>query len=279
MKLLYTSDLHGSKRHYEMLLNFLCYRPCDVLVLGGDMTPDGSWQNPYPHVSEFIRQDYRWFLEQAHLSCNGLSILAVFGNHDWNFAIDEMAALEKQDLVVMLSHDHLVTRGGMNFLGLSYSPPSPHTIKDFERRDTRDSDLTDFDGGVWSLESGCLEAAPAREFFAAHESIEEMLSQAPQAQRDLVFVSHPPPAQTSLDPLPEFGHVGSVAVRRFIETTQPVLSLHGHIHEAPRESGHYTERLGRCLCVNAGQERQRLCAFWWDSEKPDALEHSLRYTP
>jgi len=43
--------------------------------------------------------------------------------------------------------------------------------------------------------------------------------------------------------------VGSTAVRHFIERVQPMLSLHGHIHESP---GYI--RIGRTLCINAGSE-------------------------
>lgn len=41
--------------------------------------------------------------------------------------------------------------------------------------------------------------------------------------------------------------VGSKAVRDAIMKYQPVLSLHGHIHE-----GKGTARLGKTLCINAG---------------------------
>ena len=42
---------------------------------------------------------------------------------------------------------------------------------------------------------------------------------------------------------------GSTAVRRVIEEFQPVLTIHGHVHESP---GHV--RVGSTLCVNAGSE-------------------------
>ena len=42
---------------------------------------------------------------------------------------------------------------------------------------------------------------------------------------------------------------GSPAVKAFIEKVQPMLSLHGHIHESP---GHV--RNGRTLMINAGSE-------------------------
>jgi Icc-related predicted phosphoesterase len=76
---------------------------------------------------------------------------------------------------------------------------------------------------------------------------------------------HAPPYNTTLDLAPKldkelrpkrnlFGqpvmeHVGSRAVRRALQEFQPLLSLHGHIHESP---GSY--RLGRTLCLNPGSE-------------------------
>jgi Icc-related predicted phosphoesterase len=43
--------------------------------------------------------------------------------------------------------------------------------------------------------------------------------------------------------------VGSEAVRRVIERHQPMLSLHGHIHESRGAI-----KIGRTLCVNPGSE-------------------------
>ena len=43
------------------------------------------------------------------------------------------------------------------------------------------------------------------------------------------------------------GPVGSRAVREAIEKTQPLLGLHGHVHESPG-----AQKLGRTLCVNPG---------------------------
>ena len=47
------------------------------------------------------------------------------------------------------------------------------------------------------------------------------------------------------------GSVGSTAVREAIERDQPLLGLHGHVHECAA-----VQRLGSTLCVNAGSEYQ-----------------------
>jgi Icc-related predicted phosphoesterase len=39
--------------------------------------------------------------------------------------------------------------------------------------------------------------------------------------------------------------VGSTAIREFIERHQPLLALHGHVHESRA-----AERIGRTLCLN-----------------------------
>lgn len=82
-----------------------------------------------------------------------------------------------------------------------------------------------------------------------------------------VFNFHDPPINSTLDtcpmldwttdpptPIVKAGQLvmhgaGSTSVRRAIETHQPMLGLHGHIHEASA-----AVRLGRTLCVNPGSE-------------------------
>ncbi len=79
-----------------------------------------------------------------------------------------------------------------------------------------------------------------------------------------IAMLHVPPYNSGLDTCPDLdknlkiitqgGQVvmksaGSPAVRAFIEKVQPMLSLHGHIHESP---GHF--RNGRTLMINAGSE-------------------------
>jgi Icc-related predicted phosphoesterase len=79
-----------------------------------------------------------------------------------------------------------------------------------------------------------------------------------------IFNIHVPPINSGLDvtaklnsdlkPVTLSGHVemiaaGSTAVREAIEKYEPILGLHGHIHESP---GFY--KLGRTLCLNPGSE-------------------------
>jgi len=64
---------------------------------------------------------------------------------------------------------------------------------------------------------------------------------------NFILVSHAPPVKTSTDRLVNGKHVGSAAVRAFIEEKQPLLCLTGHIHESRAQ-----DYLGRTLVLNPG---------------------------
>ena len=98
------------------------------------------------------------------------------------------------------------------------------------------------------------------------EIIEEMCSQVKDFQR-CIFNFHVPPVDSTLDlcpkldwstdpptPIVSAGQIvmagaGSAAVRKAIEKYQPMLGLHGHIHEAQG-----MVKIGRTTCINPGSE-------------------------
>jgi len=65
--------------------------------------------------------------------------------------------------------------------------------------------------------------------------------------KDMIFVSHRPAGGTVVDEVSIDRHVGSMAIRDFIEKHQPVLAISGHIHEAI-----CVGKLGRTTLVNPG---------------------------
>jgi uncharacterized protein len=95
-----------------------------------------------------------------------------------------------------------------------------------------------------------------------HDRIEAMATQLPDARR-AVFNLHVPPYASGLDlcprldtstqpPRPLVGEqapAGSSAVRDALTRFQPLLSLHGRIHESPG-----VRALGRTTAVNPGSE-------------------------
>ena len=72
----------------------------------------------------------------------------------------------------------------------------------------------------------------------------------------LILVSHQPPFNTLNDRIGLQQHVGSEAVRRFIEQYQPLLCFCGHIHE-----GVGIDEIGRTKTINPGPVAQGLYAY------------------
>lgn len=78
------------------------------------------------------------------------------------------------------------------------------------------------------------------------EWLEELARRA-APYREMVLVAHNPPYNTVCDRTDGGLHVGSTAIRDFIEEYQPAACLCGHIHESAG-----IQRVGRTLVVNPG---------------------------
>lgn len=66
---------------------------------------------------------------------------------------------------------------------------------------------------------------------------------------------HTPPHNTCLDTLASGSHVGSVALHKQIMRSQPLITLHGHIHETVDiNEGKFMEQLGTSYCYAAGNK-------------------------
>jgi hypothetical protein len=62
-----------------------------------------------------------------------------------------------------------------------------------------------------------------------------------------IFIPHAPPQKTSIDRIDSGHHVGSSAVRSFIDKKKPTLAVCGHIHESRG-----MDTLGPTTIVNCG---------------------------
>ncbi len=131
-----------------------------------------------------------------------------------------------------------------------------------------DGKLVDLPGGLQMIAYGWSNNTPwdtPREVTEdeLYERLDGLASQVADPRR-AVFMIHVPPHDSGLDTAPILdenlrptvsagdvlrGPVGSTAVRRLIETYQPLLAVHGHIHESGGE-----RRIGQTLCINPGSE-------------------------
>ena len=100
-----------------------------------------------------------------------------------------------------------------------------------------------------------------------------------------IFLLHAPPHDTALDHaalegkvvdhVPLDVHVGSIAIRRFIEARQPLLTLHGHVHESARITGQWRERLGRTWMFSAAHDGPELALVSFDPERLETARREL----
>ena len=68
-----------------------------------------------------------------------------------------------------------------------------------------------------------------------------------------IFVFHDPPFGIGLDNCKDGDKIGSKAILRYILSKKPYITLHGHVHEAPIESGIWNKKVGDTICMNCGQ--------------------------
>ena len=131
-----------------------------------------------------------------------------------------------------------------------------------------DGKVVDLPGGLQLLAYGWSNHTPwdtPREVTEDElfERLDELAGQIRDPRR-AIFMIHVPPHDSGLDTAPILdenlqptisagdvlrGPVGSTAVRRLIETHQPLVSIHGHIHESGGE-----RRIGQTLSINPGSE-------------------------
>lgn len=288
-RILYSCDVHSSEKTYRKFVNALkldLYH-ADVAILAGDLAgkaiipivarPDGTYlanflgrkencdeqglhvlekkimdMGFFPHkcspseLEEFqarpekidelfvtmLRNTIeRWLaLAKERLENSKVRFYMLPGNDDPPIVAEVLSKSERvinpEDRVVMIDDEHEMISSGQ-------SNPTP-----------------------WNTPRECSEQE-------LQNVIERMAVQVRDMQK-CVFNFHVPPYNSTLDIAPLLDKdlhpqvtageilkvpVGSTAVRAAIEKYQPLLGLHGHIHESSSEA-----RIGRTLCLNPGSE-------------------------
>ena len=287
-RLFFATDIHGSEPCFRKFINAGNFYRCQYLILGGDITgkqivpitrhPDGTYScrlrdqrfdtvdepelaevkrlirvgGDYPVVGSedelaelrdpaCLERRFRKIVYDSvvdwvtfadeFLSGTGQRVFVAPGNDDF-FEIDR--AFEGSSVVEFVEGKSLELGEGHSMITTGYSNPTP-----------------------WNTERELPEDA-------LEQRLEEMVSHVDDVE-NLVAVIHPPPFDSHLDYAPQLDGdlriqfdgiggvrmtpVGSTAVRSFIENHQPLLTLHGHVHE-----GGGRVAIGRTQCLNPGSE-------------------------
>jgi uncharacterized protein len=286
-RIFFATDIHGSEQCFRKFLNAAAFYDVHHLILGGDITgkvlvpvvrsPSGDYSCQVgDHRHEGLDENGRREVEEA---IRRRGQYPVVGTREELLELDDA---EHRDRVfrrivcqsvedwVTLADERLRGSGRICFVAPGnddYLEIDPHL---------QGSDVVKFCEGL------CVELDEEHEMIttgysnptpwnterelpeeALRERIDAMAAEVSDRSR-LLAVLHAPPHASELDDAPELGEdlgmkldaggvrmipVGSRAVRSFIEDAQPLLGLHGHVHESRG-----AVRLGRTLCINPGSE-------------------------
>ena len=277
---LFVSDLHGRTERYETLLATIARERPAAVFLGGDLLPfGGAGCGEDDFLIEWLGP--RLSDVRARLGPDYPRVLAIFGNDDPRGAAPALSQLEAPGLLQHAPGRRLVV-AGVPVYGYACVPPTPFALKDWERYD-----VSRFvDPGSISPEGG-LRSVPVPEADARWGTIASDLDGLVGSEdaSGAVFLFHAPPYRTLLDRAALDGkavdhapldvHVGSIAIRRFIEARQPRATLHGHVHESARLTGAWQDRIGRTVCLSAAHDGPELALVRFDLESPGSATRDL----
>ncbi|MDD3050192.1 MAG: metallophosphoesterase [Candidatus Cloacimonetes bacterium] len=265
-KCIFATDLHGKTERYDKLFKSITEIKPSIIFLGGDLTPHNYLCSGKNQNDSFLENYLKEKLSQLKLSMNVNypTIYTILGNDDLRIEEIKLVELEKAGLLKYVN-ERKCKYEEYSIFGLAYVPPTPFQLKDWERYDV--STYTDL--GCISPDLG-YRTVDISETEISYRTISRIINDL-TGEDDLsksVFLFHSPPYQTNLDRAALDGikvdgvqldlHVGSIAIKNFIEEKQPYLTLHGHIHESSSITGSWKQKIGNTLAINAAYEKEQL---------------------
>lgn len=277
----FVTDLHGSPSRYRKLFERVEEERPEVLLLGGDLLPNApvEWGKTEEEFMQYLFHIFEGL--KRKMGDAYPKILIILGNDDPRSIESYITEGEANNLWLYMHRRRFVIMG-YPIYGYACTPPSPFLLKDWERYDVSRY----VEPGCISPEEGYLTDPKSKEeiqFHTIHEDLEQLARDADMT--NAMFLFHAPPYQTDLDLTASMGmkieniymdtHVGSIAIRRFIEKRQPHITLHGHIHESARLSGSWQTRLTRTYSFSAAHDGNELALIRFIPQSPENATREL----
>jgi Icc-related predicted phosphoesterase len=285
LRLFYASDIHGSERVFRKFINAASFYKVQAVVFGGDLT--GKAMIPFVQTSPGTYEADVAGVRRVVSEGSELTELEQFvrdrGTYAYRTTPEELAALQSDpELVtqafsrVMLQTaekwvtlaDERLRAAGIPALMMPGNDDEPEVKKILAQGEW----ITDAEDRLVHLEGYQVISfgwATTTPWHSPREVSEEELGVHLKALADqldpdqpVIFNFHDPPANSGLDMAYKLTRdmkvemaggqamlapVGSTSVRDLIQRVQPVLSLHGHIHESRA-----VRKIGRTVAVNPG---------------------------
>lgn len=287
LRVFYAGDVHGSRICWKKFVNAAAHYPADALVMGGDLT--GKALVPIVREGDGIyaarvigeRREARTAEEldqlQRAITTNGMYHVIVDPAEAAELERDagaraaafEKALLDELRLWVEFADERLA--GSDRVAYVIPGNDDPWTVDEVLAAGTS-VDACDETvrvvGGHEMVSFGYANRTPWKtpreldeeEIYSRLKALTDQLESPARA----IFNIHVPPYDSSLDTAYEVDEdlsyvtkggrpheiaTGSPAVRQIIEETQPLLSLHGHIHESKGVT-----KIGRTVAINPGSD-------------------------
>ncbi|MGQ9705631.1 MAG: metallophosphoesterase family protein [bacterium] len=275
----FISDLHGHIERFEKLFYAIKKEKPEIVFWGGDFLPFGPVKyggaaiSPNDFINKYLVKELS--LLKKDLGRTYPKIFLIMGNDDGRYeeeVVIDVASSKIWDYV----HFRKVQFKKWTIYGYSYVPPTPFRLKDWERYDVS----IYIDPGCVSPEEG-FRTVPITDYEKRWTTIKDDLNKLADSDNmeNAIFLFHSPPYDTKLDRAGLDGmmidyaplalHVGSVAIRKFIESKQPLLTLHGHIHESTKITGFWKDKIGRTYMFNSAHNGSELCLIRFELERLD----------
>jgi Icc-related predicted phosphoesterase len=282
MRIFFATDIHGSEVCWRKFLNAGAFHKADVLIMGGDMT--GKAMVPIVKRANDWRLTLQ---DQEHVLATEDEVKAMEkrildrGYYPIRLSADEVAAWDSDPALVDARFKAEMVAAVQRWMDLADERlkgtsircvVSPANDDIFELDPIIDAaklvelgeaNVIELDGFTM-VSTGWANTTPWHTYRELpdpelREKIDGLLATVPDRRR-AIFNFHAPPYGSNLDNAPKLDAdmryvsagqalvpVGSKAVRDAIAEYEPVLSLHGHIHE-----GRGAVKIGRTLAVNPG---------------------------
>jgi len=287
MKVLYTSDLHGEIHLYQELLSLAISSSSEIMVIGGDLFPSfpptKRYEDMVPNQKIFIDQFLSPFFKRMLETTSVQQIFLMPGNWDLGYPY---LFKEPTERIIDLNQRSYRLKNGYELIGYPFVPPTPFRPKDYEKMDDREAPWPPQKNPSYILSSDQTDQLTPIDpylYLRGRETIEEDLDRLPKPlyQKRTIYIMHSPPFGTRLDLIQGGKSAGSRSIKTFLERNQPLLTLHGHIHESAELSGAYMDRIGKTLSINPGQSAwsgrdvMKLHAVTFEIER---IEETLTHT-
>jgi Icc-related predicted phosphoesterase len=288
-RLFFTTDVHGSERCFAKFINSATVYKADLIILGGDITakwflaivshPDGTATARFMGTEHILHNESEIRQLESRAKAMGNYVYRtdkagyeeLVSNPSKSSEVFQKLMIESVENFVKLAETRLKGSGVQCYIsgGNDDLLLIDDIIKMSDYLKYPEGECVLIDDHHEMITCGNANMTPwncPRD--VSEEELASMIKGLTSKLRDpanSIFNFHCPPYGTQLDSAPKLDAnlkpalsaaggtvmvpVGSTAVRAAIEQYQPLLGLHGHIHESKG-----IQKIGRSVCINPGSE-------------------------